>query len=160
VRVAARASPRRGDGLFFSAIEKETGGTMRNITLILAAALAGTAFAASKPGPRKDPWKYAGEDHGVRFFFQPDAKGGIRIKVENGLDTRVDVLYRVMDTDWKMRFASSLQPHGADSTIRYRPSEKDALVRYPYFDQVFLERVEGAASAASEASAEATPGRS
>ena len=133
---------------------------MRNITLILAAALAGTAFAASKPGPRKDPWKYAGEDHGVRFFFQPDAKGGIRIKVENGLDTRVDVLYRVMDTDWKMRFASSLQPHGADSTIRYRPSEKDALVRYPYFDQVFLERVEGAASAASEASAEATPGRS
>jgi hypothetical protein len=132
---------------------------MRNITLILAAAaLAGTAFAAPKSGPRKDPWKYAGEDHGVRFFFQPDAKGGIRIKVENAQDTRVDVLYRVMDTDWKMRFASSLKPHGADSTIRYRPSEHDAAVRYPYFDQVFLQRVEGAASAAPETAAE-SPGR-
>jgi len=133
-----------------------------NKSFFIIALLAGAAMAASKPGhKKKDAWKYAGEDHGVRFFFQPQKDGGIRIKVENGLDTRVDVEYRVMDTDWKKSFASSLAAHGADSTIRYRPADcgKNG-VKYPYFDQVWLERMDGAASAETEQAAYREPGRS
>lgn len=131
-------------------------------SLFIVTLLAGAAMAASKPGKKKkDAWKYAGEDHGVCFFFQPQKDGSIRIKVENRLDARVDVLYRVMDTDWKKSFASSLAPLSADSTIRYRPTDlgRDA-VKYPYFDQVWLERVDGAASIESGETAAAGPGRS
>ena len=135
-------------------------------SFFIVALLAGAALAASGKGGKtghkqKDAWKYAGEDHGVRFFFQEEKNGGIRIKVENGLDARVDVLYRVMDTDWKKSFASSLAPHGADSTIRYRPLDcgKDG-VKYPYFDQVWLERMDGAASAETEKTASLGPDRS
>lgn len=135
-------------------------------SFFIVALLAGAALAASgknaKTGhKRKDAWKYAGEDHGVRFFFQEEKNGGIRIKVENGLDARVDVLYRVMDTDWKKNFASSLAPHAADSTIRYRPVDCGGNgVKYPYFDQVWLETTDGAASAETEQAAGPGPGRS
>jgi hypothetical protein len=119
---------------------------MRTLSAVLTASLlAGTVFAGPATGPRKkDPWKYAGEDRGVRFYFQPDKRGGIRIKVENILDTRVDVLYRVRDTDWKKSFSCSLAPGAADSTIRYRPLA--ARVLYPFFDRIFLERTEDAAA--------------
>lgn len=130
-------------------------------SLFIVTLLAGAALAASKPGKKKDAWKYAGEDHGVRFYFQPEKDGSIRIKVENSLDARVDVLYRVMDTDWKKSFASSLAPHAADSTIRYRPADlgRDA-VKYPYFDRIWLERLDGAASVETEQAAASAPGRS
>ena len=131
-------------------------------TISVVSLLAGAALAAPKAGHhnKKDPWKYAGEDHGVRFFFQPEAKGGIRIKIENSMDAQVDVMYRVMDTDWKKTFASSLAPHAADSTIRYRPEAAGRNgVRYPYFDQVFLQRVDGAASVDAEPARNEAPGR-
>jgi hypothetical protein len=122
--------------------------------------LAGASFAGPSSGPRKkSPWKYAGEDHGIRFFFQPVKRGGIRIKVENGLDDRVVVLYRVRDTEWKKTFACSLAAGAADSTLRYWPLE--AEVRYPFFDRVFLERAEGAATAEpAPVSGTTAPGRS
>lgn len=124
-----------------------------------ASLLAGAVFAGPKSGPRKkDPWRYAGEDHGVRFYFQPVKRGGIRIKVESDLDTRIDVLYRVRDTDWKKSFTCSLAPGAADSTIRYWPRE--AHVRYPFFDRVFLERAEGAATAEPAPVSGTAPGRS
>jgi hypothetical protein len=117
------------------------------------------AFAGPGPGPRKkDPWRYAGEDHGIRFYFQPVKRGGIRIKLESNLDTRVDVLYRVRDTDWKKSFTCSLAPGAVDSTLRYRPLE--AQVRYPVFDRVFLERTDGAAVAEPAPVPGAAPGRS
>ena len=121
--------------------------------------LAGAAFAGRKAvRVKKDPWRYAGEDHGVRFYFQPEKEGGIRIKVENRLDIRVDVLYRVMDTDWKKNFACSLAPRAADSTIRYQPLE--AGVRYPYFDRVYLDRADAAAASEPVTASVTAPGRS
>ena len=117
-------------------------------SIIITAMAAGAALAAPKGGShKKDLWKYAGEDHGVRFFFQPAAKGAIRIKVENSMDAQVDVMYRVMDTEWKKTFASTLAPHAVDSTINYKPvGGGKGAVRFPYFDQVYLERTDGAAS--------------
>ncbi len=134
---------------------------MRSIIFI--SLLAGAVFATPKAGHhKKDPWKYAGEDHGVRFFFQAAPKGAIRIKIENSMDAQVDVMFRVMDTDWKKSFVNSLAPHSADSTISYRPVDamggRDA-VRYPYFDQVYLESVDGAASAVPVFVSDADPGR-
>lgn len=119
---------------------------MRTLNILLAAVmLAGTAFAGPKTSPRKkSPWLYAGEDHGIRFFFQPDKRGGIRIKLENSLHTHVDVLYRVKDTDWNKTFNCSLAAGAVDSTTRYQPME--AQVRYPYFDRIFLERDQRTAS--------------
>jgi hypothetical protein len=134
---------------------------MRILSAVSAIALlAGAASAGHAAGPRKkDPWRYAGEDHGIRFYFQPDRRGGIRIKVENGLDTPVDVIYRVRDTDWKKRFTCSLAAGAVDSTIRYRPLD-EAVVRYPYFDRIFLERTEGAATAEPAPVSGTAPGRS
>lgn len=134
---------------------------MRILSAVLTSALlAGAAFAGPAPELRKkDPWRYAGEDHGIRFYFQPVAQGGIRIKLESDLDTRVDVLYRVRDTDWKKTFTCSLAPGAVDSTLRYRPLD-EAQVRFPYFDQVFLERTEGAAAAEAVPFTGTAPGRS
>jgi hypothetical protein len=89
-------------------------------------------------GKKKDPWKYAGEDQGVRFFFKADhagAKSPIIVKVENTLPYPVDVSFRVKDLDWKRAFSRQLDANQADS-LAYLPSED--VVSYPYVDRVFL----------------------
>lgn len=101
---------------------------------------------------KKSPWKYAGEDHGVRFYFKTDGKadkGPIHLKLENTSEARVDVAFRVMDMDWKKSFANSLPAHGSDSSLVYVPP-KGSSVCYPYFDQVYLESAEGEAKAGKE----------
>lgn len=100
----------------------------------------------------KDTWKYAGEDHGIRFFFKAErVRGGerIRLKLENTSEAQVDVAFRVMDTDWNNRFAKSLEANEVDSTVIFRPGE-GSPVRYPYFDQVYLQREEDAAQAETQ----------
>lgn len=124
------------------------------ISSLTGAVLAGPAFGRG----RKGPWLYAGEDHGVRFYFQAGKRGGIRIKVENLLDSRIDVAYRVKDTDWMKNFTCSLAPGAVDSTIRYRPLE--ARVRFPYFDRIFLERTESTVATEPVPVSGAVPGRS
>jgi hypothetical protein len=133
---------------------------MKSAGLVLVFLIPAMAGGASKS--RKDGWKYAGEDHGIRFFFKAEqARGGerIRLKLENTSEAQVDVAYRVMDTDWNNRFANSLDAHEADSTVVFRPGE-GSPVRYPYFDQVYLERVQEAAQAETRPDRTEGPGRS
>jgi hypothetical protein len=134
---------------------------MHILSAVLTSSLmAGVACAGPTSGLRKkDPWRYAGEDQGIRFYFRPAKRGGIRIKLVSDLDTRVDVIYRVRDTDWKKTFTCSLAPGAADSTLRYRPLD-EAQVRYPFFDRIHLERTEGATAVEPAHVSGAAPGRS
>ena len=136
---------------------------MRGIKLAgLVLVILAPAMAGGKSHAKKDAWKYAGEDHGVRFYFKTDGKsaqGPIRLKLENTSEAQLDVMFRVMDMDWKKSFANSLSAHETDSTMVFTPP-KGSAVCYPYFDQVFLERMEGAAQAESEPTKTEGPGRS
>lgn len=110
----------------------------KRITLALALC-AGLATAAN----RKDNWKYAGEDHGIRFFYQTSkgrAAGPMVLKLENTLEVPVEVSFRVMDTDWKQAFVKSLAPGESDSTLVYKMRDGES-VRYPFIDRVYLEKV-------------------
>jgi hypothetical protein len=133
---------------------------MKSVGLVLVFLIPAMAGGASKS--RKDGWKYAGEDHGIRFFFKAERERGgerIRLKLENTSEAQVDVAFRVMDTDWNNRFANSLAAHEVDSTVVFRPGE-GSPVRYPYFDQVFLHRVEEAAQTETRPGQPEGPGRS
>jgi hypothetical protein len=119
----------------------------------LVLALAIPAAAGSKPQSaqakehgfhmvraKQDPWSYAGEDHGIRFFFKTEqvrGKDRMRLKLENTSDAPVDVAFRVMDMDWHTRLANSLAARGTDSSLVVR-LQAGREIRYPYFDEVFL----------------------
>lgn len=110
----------------------------KRITMALALC-AGLATAAN----RKDSWKYAGEDHGIRFFYQTSkgrAAGPMVLKLENTLEIPVEVSFRVKDTDWNHGFVKSLAPGAKDSTLVHEMRD-GASVRYPFIDRVFLEPV-------------------
>lgn len=97
----------------------------------------GFAFA----GGNKDRWKYAGEDHGVRFFFRTaeNGRGGkMVLKLENTLPVPVELTFRVKDLEWKSNLASSLEPHGKDSSLVVRLAPGSPIL-YPYVDRVFIE---------------------
>lgn len=96
-------------------------------------------------GSAKDKWKYAGEDHGLRFYFQPPKdgrKGPITLKVENTRPLSVGVTFRVRDTDWKCTFVSNLSPFEADSSLSFVP-ENGLPVLYPFIDRIFVEQAVG-----------------
>lgn len=110
----------------------------KRITLALALCT-GLAAAAN----RKDNWKYAGEDHGIRFYYQTAkgrSAGPMMLKLENTLEMPVEVSFRVKDTDWNKGFVKSLAPGESDSTLVYKMQD-GASVRYPFIDRVYLEKV-------------------
>ena len=92
-------------------------------------------------GTKSKEWKYAGEDHGIQFFFKTgkaSGKGIIQLKLVNTSDRPLEVDFRIKDTDWSQEFTRGLQASEADSTLKYRPLDGE-LVRYPYIDRVFID---------------------
>lgn len=92
-------------------------------------------------GKKQSEWKYAGEGHGIRFFFKknhnPKSGEKILLKVENTLSMPVTVSFRVRDTDWQHRFEFTVPPMDADSTHSH-VLQKSLLVRYPFLDEVYV----------------------
>lgn len=112
---------------------------------ILCSLLALAALASA--GKKTDSWKYAGEDHGIRFFFKTKnacQEGPIALKLESTLSIPVEVSFRVMDIDWKKEFAHTLAPNETDSSVVYRPLDGYSAC-HPYFDRVYLENTAGMA---------------
>jgi hypothetical protein len=112
-------------------------------TRIACAALILLNLAAASKKPTK--WKYAGEDHGIRFFFKAKNEckdGPIVLKVENTLSLPVEVSFRVMDIDWNKEFASALAPNQIDSSTVFHPKEGSSVC-HPFFDRIYLEQSQG-----------------
>ncbi len=93
-------------------------------------------------GDKISGWKYAGESHGIRFFFKkshkPESGEKILLKVENTLSSTVGVYFRVRDTDWQHRFEITVPAMDADSTHSYA-LEESASVQFPFIDEIYVE---------------------
>jgi hypothetical protein len=93
------------------------------LSLLFASAKAGQAGDAEK-------WKYAGEDHGIRFFFaagEECREGPLLLKFENMLSIPVTARFQVKDGDWMKSFEHPLAANQVDSTIVDRPADREAL---------------------------------
>lgn len=125
--------------IFSSVIAQEK--DMIRLTKTLSAALALILAAATAHTKALKKWKYAGEDHGIRFFYtEPRGakNGSILLKLENTLDMPVGISFRVKDTEWNKAFEAQLAPGATDSSLTYRP-EVGLGVRFPFIDRVFVE---------------------
>ena len=112
---------------------------LSTLALILMSMNAVEAGANAKAKAKE--WKYAGEDHGIQFFFKTgksSGKGVIQLKLVNTSDRPLEVDFRIRDTDWSQEFTRGLQGSEADSTLQYRPQD-GGIVRYPYIDRVFID---------------------
>lgn len=99
-------------------------------------------------GPRAETpehWQYAGENHGIRFFFKianecRESGASVAVKLESTLDYPVTVSFRLNDPNWSKIFERDLTPGEKDSGLKFTPGEGTAC--HPFVDEVFVDTKE------------------
>jgi hypothetical protein len=100
--------------------------------------LALSAQAADAPAK----WQYAGESQGITFrikvFNACKAEGSkIVLKLESKLPEKVEVSFRLNDSEWSKTFTRELKAGATDSGLEFRPEEGSAC--HPFIDQIYVD---------------------
>jgi hypothetical protein len=102
-------------------------------------------------------WLYAGENHGIRFFFKianecRETGASVGIKLESILDYPVTVSFRVNDPNWSKTFQRDLTPGEVDTGIKFTPGEGTAC--HPFVDEVYVDSKETQVSKSEDGAGE------